>query len=49
MPEPHDGLIAIQMILPRCDLCVDVRFSLGSLPPQSINECEFFLGSRLLG
>jgi hypothetical protein len=40
---PHDVLIRGGMLLPKCRLCADVRFSLRAAMSQPIEENEFFL------
>ena len=39
---PHEVLIPATMILPACNVCVGVRFSLRSLSPVPIAEHKFF-------
>jgi excisionase family DNA binding protein len=38
----HEVRIAFPMILPKCHICADVRFSLQRLPIQLIEDNEFF-------
>jgi hypothetical protein len=45
---PHDVLIAVRTILPKCRVCTDVRFSLRMLATQPIEESEFFRYARIL-
>jgi hypothetical protein len=39
---PHEIVIEMEMTLPRCKLCSDVRFGWKCLPPQKIEENAFF-------
>jgi hypothetical protein len=39
---PHEVAVVVPMILPKCKLCDDVRFSLKGLLAQPIGESEFF-------
>ena len=39
---PHEVAIVTPAILPKCKLCVDVRFSLKALAAEPIEENEFF-------
>jgi hypothetical protein len=40
---PHEVLIHSGMVLPKCRICADVKFSLRAFAPQPIGENEFFL------
>jgi L-ascorbate metabolism protein UlaG (beta-lactamase superfamily) len=39
---PHEVAIVAPMVLPKCHLCDDVRFSLKGLLAEPIKEHEFF-------
>lgn len=39
---PHEVAIVAPMVLPKCHLCDDVRFSLKTLFAEPIKEHEFF-------
>jgi hypothetical protein len=39
---PHEVRIAVPMILPKCNACEDVRFSLQRMLVQPIEDNEFF-------
>jgi hypothetical protein len=39
---PHDVLVPATIILPACNACAGVRFSLRSLSPVPIGEHRFF-------
>src|SRR5262249_8597499 len=39
---PHEVLVAIPMILPKCKICDNVRFSLKTELPERITENPFF-------
>jgi hypothetical protein len=40
--SPHEVLIPGGTVLPECNICVDVRFSLKAYPPQPFQQNEFF-------
>jgi hypothetical protein len=43
--QPHEVLISASTILPKCNECENVRFSLRSYAPQPLEESEFFCSS----
>jgi hypothetical protein len=38
----HEVMITTPMVLPKCNACADVRFSLRSAPVQLIEDNEYF-------
>jgi hypothetical protein len=39
---PHEEAIVAPMILPHCNICADVRFSLKALAAKPIRDSDFF-------
>jgi hypothetical protein len=40
--QPHEVLIPKDTLLPKCNFCAEVRFSLKAYAPQPYQESEFF-------